>query len=445
MNPLLLQHREWLIQPEALEAMELAARSFHERGASLPGQPQSNPLLSVDDGVGVVAIEGPILRKPDAFARAIFGATDSEEIGAALREASERDDIRAVFLDIDSPGGTVAGTPELGSAVANLNERKPVYAFSSGLMCSAAYWIGSQARAVYATPSARVGSIGVMQVVVDQSAALENRGIKVEVFSVGKYKSIGAPGTSLTDDQRELIGSNLAETAAEFHAAVLARGRAIPADAMEGQAFTGRQAQNFNLAGMVSDRAEALRRLRVYHAAVDTGSRAMSTALEDQLAEARSQVENLQAENKTHVDQLADARAQVATLEDDSKAQADLLSESATAQEDLRGQVELLTAEVDTLKAERDTATGKVEEFQRQVADLQASQTDFDKRVQTEVARVVASTGTTAPARVTPAGDQSQAADLQAQFAAITDPAEQTAFWRKLTPDQQALILKHQA
>jgi hypothetical protein len=46
---------------------------------------------------------------------------------------------------------------------------------------------------------------------------------------------------------------------------------------------------------------------------------------------------------------------------------------------------------------------------------------------------------------VTPAGDQPQAAELNAQFAAITDPAAQTVFWRKLTPEQQALILKHQA
>mgnify|MGYP000963286697 CR=1 FL=1 len=83
--------------------------------------------------------------------------------------------------------------------------------------------------------------------------------------------------------------------------------------------------------------------------------------------------------------------------------------------------------------------------LQKQIADLTASQADFDKRVQTEVARVVASTGTTAPARVTPAGDHEQAADLHARFAAITDPAEQTAFWRRLTPEQQALILKHQA
>lgn len=407
--------------------MELAARSFHERGASLPGEPQSSPLLSVDDGVGVVAIEGPILRKPDPFARAIFGATDSEEIGAALREASERDDIRAVFLDIDSPGGTVAGTPELASTVAALNERKPVYAFSSGLMCSAAYWIGSQARAVYATPSARVGSIGVMQVVVDQSAALENRGIKVEVFSVGKYKSIGAPGTSLTDDQRELISSNLAETAADFHAAVLARGRSIPAEAMEGQSFTGRQAQRFNLAGTVPDRAEAMRRLRLYHTTVvDTGARAMSDAPEDLLAEARAQVESLQGE---------------------TQAQAELLTEASQVQEQLRGEVETLsaqaeslTSQVEALTTERDGALAQIETLSSRVTELEASQADFDGRVQTEVARIVASTGTNAPARVTPAGDDSAVPpdatlqDLVARYDRLVSdrkPEEAAAFFEE--------------
>ena len=60
-------------------------------------------------------------------------ATDSEEVGAAQREAGGRDDIKAVLLDIDSPGGTVAGTPELAATVASINGRKPVYAFSSAL------------------------------------------------------------------------------------------------------------------------------------------------------------------------------------------------------------------------------------------------------------------------------------------------------------------------
>jgi signal peptide peptidase SppA len=420
-----IQNREWLIQPEALQAMAAAARGVVDRGGFLPKQASENSLLSVEDGIGVVAIEGPILRKPDLFARIFFGATGSEDIGAALREAAGRDDIKAVFLNIDSPGGTVAGTPELADAVAALDKKKPVYAFSSGLMCSAAYWVASQARAIYATPSAQVGSIGVVQAVIDNSAALDKAGIKVEVFSVGKYKAMGAPGTPLTDDQRELISSNLAEIAGEFHAAVLAKGRAIPAEAMEGQTFSGKQAQRHNLAGVVPHRAEAMRRLRVYHAApVDTGSRAMDTTIEDELAQARTELANLQR---------------------DHQAQTELLNEASAAADSLRGEVELLTAEIDTLKAERDTATTESTALRTRVTALQASQAEFDTRVQTEVARVVASTGTTLPARVTPAGDATQAADLHAQFAAITDPTAQTVFWRKLTPEQQALILNHQA
>ena len=416
-------------------ATSLRGLSEHE---FFPKKATENPLLTIEDGIGVIAIEGAILRKPDLFARVFLGATSSEEIGEALREAAGRNDIKAVFLNIDSPGGTVAGTPELAAAVASLNERKPVYAFSSGLMCSAAYWVASQARAIYATPSAQVGSIGVVQAVVDSSAAIDKAGIKVEVFSVGKYKAMGAPGTALTDDQRELIQSNLAEIAAEFHDAVLSRGRAIPAEAMEGQTFSGKQAQRHNLAGMVPDRAEAMRRLKVYHTSVDTKSRVMTTALEDQLLEARTQVDDLTR---------------------DHQAQTELLNEASTQVESLRGEVELLAAEIDTLKAEcdeakiqsanliaqRDAATGQVSTLQSQITELEASQTDFDRKLQLEVARVVASTGTTMPARVTPAGDTNQAADLHSRFAAITDPSEQTAFWRKLTPDQQALILKHQA
>jgi signal peptide peptidase SppA len=435
-NPV-IQHREWLIQPEALQSMAASLRGLADRGGFLPKQAAESPLLTIEDGIGVVAIEGPILRKPDLFARIFFGATSAEDIGEALREAGERDDIKAVFLNIDSPGGTVAGTPELAAAVKALNGSKPVYAFSSGLMCSAAYWIASQARAIYATPSAQVGSIGVVQAVIDNTAALDKAGLKVEVFSVGKYKAMGAPGTPLTDDQRELIQSNLAEIAAEFHDAVLSRGRAIPAEAMEGQTFSGKQAQRHNLAGMVSDRADAMRRLRVYHASVDTASRSMKT-IEDELAEARTQVTNLQR---------------------DHQAQTDLLNEASTSVDSLRGEVELLAAEIDTLKAERDdaksqasnliterdTASARVVTMQSRITELEASQSDFDRKLQLDVARVVASTGTTMPAQVTPAGDASQAADLHARFAAITDPAEQTAFWRKLTPEQQALILKHQA
>ena len=400
--------------------MAASLRGLVDRGGMLPKQASESPLLSVENGIGVVAIEGPILRKPDLFARIFFGATSSEDIGAAIREAAGRDDIKAVFLNIDSPGGTVAGTPELANAVASLDKKKPVYAFSSGLMCSAAYWVASQARAIYATPSAQVGSIGVVQAVIDNSAALDKAGLKVEVFSVGKYKAMGAPGTPLTDDQRELISSNLAEIAGEFHAAVLSKGRAIPAEAMEGQTFSGKQAQRQNLAGMVADRAEAMRRLRVYHASVDTGSRAMNTTIEDELAQARTQVADLQR---------------------DYQAQTELLNEESATANSLRSAVETLSGQLDTLTGEHDKAIEQVATLQSRITELEASQTDFDRRLQLEVARVVASTGTTMPARVTPAGDHQAAAaqatslqDLVAEYTRLVNanqPEEAAAFYHQ--------------
>ncbi|MDB2673824.1 hypothetical protein N9Y81_02595 [Akkermansiaceae bacterium] len=221
----------------------------------------------------------------------------------------------------------------------------------------------------------------------------------------------------LADAGRKLIRSNLADTARDFHAAVLSNGRAIPADAMEGQTFSGRQAERSNLADIVPDRAEAMRRLRVYHATVDTRARAMSTALEDQLAEARSQVETLQTEHQ---------------------AQSELLTESAAAQEQLRGEVEALSAQLESLTTERDDARSQITGLNARVTELQESQTNFDGRLQAEVARVVASTGTNAPAHVTPAGDRSAVApdatlqDLVAQYdQLVTDrkPEEAAAFF----------------
>ena len=106
-----------------------------------------------------------------------------------------------------------------------------------------------------------------------------------------------------------------------------------------------------------------------------------------------------------------------------------------------RGDPQIAESTADLLGFSEQSATA----LQTRVTELQTAQADFDTRVQTEVARVVASTGTTLPARVTPAGDATQAAELHARFAAITDPAAQTTFWRGLTPEQQALILKHQA
>jgi ClpP class serine protease len=133
-------------------------------------------------------------------------------------------------------------------------------------MCSAAYWIASQSDAIFATPSARVGSIGVLLPMLDESEAFKQAGLKVELFAAGKYKSVGVPGVSLTDEQRAWLQADVDEIYADFKAAVLARGRRIYPDAMEGQCFSGRKASYNSLtSGVVQDRSTALAKLRERH------------------------------------------------------------------------------------------------------------------------------------------------------------------------------------
>ena len=262
----LFLQQPWLITPEAHAALVSAVQSFFNSPPP-PFSPEADsPLLTVEDGVGIIDIDGPIMRKPDIIARVIFGATDTDEVIAAVREAQSRPDVQAVMLDFDSPGGTVGGTPELAQAIADLSAQKYTYAFTGGQLCSAAYWAASQSDAIYASPSARIGSIGVLMPVVDRSESLRNDGIKVEVFAAGKFKSAGTPGVPLTDDQRALIQSDVEEIAADFRAAVLARGRKIPADAMEGQTFSARKAVNNSLiCAVVPDRDAVLAKLQDRH------------------------------------------------------------------------------------------------------------------------------------------------------------------------------------
>jgi signal peptide peptidase SppA len=386
----LLLKQPWLMTPDAFRAMSVASRAFLESPRELAALAQSSPL-SVENGVGVIGICGPMLRRPDLFSRILFNATDSEEILSAVREAGDRPDVDAVFLDIDSPGGTVSGTPELAQAVADVNRKKPVYAFSSGLMCSAAYWVGSQAQAIYVTPSARIGSIGVIQPVVDDSEALKNAGIKVEVFAAGKFKSIGTPGVPLTDAQRELIQSNIAETAQDFHDAVLARGRKIPPEAMEGQDFSGKQAQRLNLAGLVRDRAEAIGRLRSYHVAVRTQSRRVDTPSA--------------VMSKPIEEQLQEALARIQALEADAQASSNLLTEASSNAEAIKAQLASLANERAQLVADLSTARQTIQSLTTLQSELEAKEQDIEKRAAFRAAQIVASTGTQAPAKVSPAGD----------------------------------------
>ncbi|HPA17289.1 MAG TPA: hypothetical protein PLU30_06045 [Verrucomicrobiae bacterium] len=85
----ILSRHPWLICPDALRAMAAKAEIFDPK-AELPGEPDSD-LLCIDDGIGVVSIHGPMLRRPGIIESILFGATDTEGLIAAVEEAGRRE------------------------------------------------------------------------------------------------------------------------------------------------------------------------------------------------------------------------------------------------------------------------------------------------------------------------------------------------------------------
>jgi protease-4 len=168
-------------------------------------------------------------------------------------------EVKAVMLAFDSPGGAVTGVPEAAAAVARGAERKPVIAYADGQMCSAAYYIASQASQIYAMPSAQVGSIGVYLALLDYSRAAEMQGIKVEMFKSGKHKGMGQPGTTLTDEQRAMLQGRVDALGTEFRATVTAgRMRDIDPGVMQGQSFSAKEGMACGLIDGVCSFDEAL-------------------------------------------------------------------------------------------------------------------------------------------------------------------------------------------
>lgn len=245
-----------MIEPGALSAIiaTFAHPQMSEHPAKAQLREKLKPQVAVDRGVAVLPIYGTLARRPDPFEMAFFDVEDSSLILDAFESAASNREANAIVLDIDSPGGFISGGPEIADAVNRTSKRKPVVAWSGGMMASLAYWIGSQATQVVASRSATVGSVGAFATFVDYSRFLANAGIEVEVFrnKQGTFKGAGVMGTSLTDQHREQIQARIESSFAEFKNDIK-RKRPIHDDSMRGQTFSGSEAKQVGMVDRIGD------------------------------------------------------------------------------------------------------------------------------------------------------------------------------------------------
>jgi signal peptide peptidase SppA len=228
-----------------------------QRTTTICGDEVDLPSMHVDgNGIAHIPIGGAIGQGLGNFAK-WAGAVDVADIEADLMEAEENPKVRGIILDMDSPGGMVSGTPELAQVIEGVQKR--IYAFSNGLIASAAYWLASATDGIFLTMAAEAGSIGVYQVVYDESQAFQDAGIKVEVIKAGKFKGDGIPGTSLSDDARAHLQEGVLDIYKMFTGHVLKHRPNVAEDTMQGQTFLAQRAVERKLVdAIVKNKAEVV-------------------------------------------------------------------------------------------------------------------------------------------------------------------------------------------
>ena len=255
------QSQPWMMEPKALEAFcakmaEIEINSISQIEVAAASRPQ----IKINGETAEIKISGVLMKSVPAWMK-FFGldATSYDEIIDQLNDALENENVKAINLIVDSPGGAVAGGAEAAAAIAEANKQKPVSAFVDDLVASGAYWLASQATSISAGINAKIGSIGVYSVVADYSKMAENAGIKVHIIRSGEHKGMGVIGAEITEKQISAYQS-IIDGMAENFAAAVASGRKMESAKVKelatGQMWIAKDAKKLGLIDTIMNPAK---------------------------------------------------------------------------------------------------------------------------------------------------------------------------------------------
>lgn len=229
------------------------------------------------DGVAVVRVIGPL-----SHHRSWSGGTSYEDlVEQASRIAAEGP--RAVVLLLDSPGGVVSGCFDTVHALRETFKGTQVYAYVTGAACSAAYALATVADEIVASPTGLLGSIGVIDALVDVTAADASRGERWTFVTSGSRKADGQPHTPLTDEAVASRQAIVDAAAGQFFALVAER-RGVSVDdvrALEAAVLTAQTAVASRLADSIEPYSSFLARVRAGEPTPKAGGPAMAADKDD--------------------------------------------------------------------------------------------------------------------------------------------------------------------
>lgn len=261
----------------------------------------------VVNGVAVIPVSGTLVSR-GAWVGQSSGLTSYEGLRAQIDAAADDPEVRAVALEIDSFGGEVAGLFDLCARVRALRAVKPVRAYLADCAYSAAYALAAQADRIVISQTGGAGSIGVVVMHVDMSAALAEGGLAVTLIHAGAHKVDGNPYQPLPDAVRAALQTDIDAMRQAFADAVAAGRPALPADAAlatEARCYTGAAAI---AAGLADDLADPAAAFRTWVGELDAGASAPVPA-----APAAQMEGGRRMARKTRAEQAMDEEKKVVT------------------------------------------------------------------------------------------------------------------------------------
>ena len=227
-----------------------------------PARPTRAVGYDLAQGVAVIHIAGTLVQKNGTL-RPYSGMTGYDGIRANLSLALNDPHVRAVVLDIDSPGGEVAGCFDLVDDIFQARGTKPIWAILSESAYSAAYAIASAADRITVPRTGGVGSVGVICAHVDFSKALGQAGVNVTLITYGDHKADGSEYKPLSTEALARFQADV-DAMGDLFVATVARNRNLSsAKVRDTQAATymGANGVNVGLADAVMAPSEAFRSL----------------------------------------------------------------------------------------------------------------------------------------------------------------------------------------
>lgn len=206
--------------------------------------------LSTEEGAAVVKIRGVIQEGGDS---GFFSKQNSASaISKRIRDLADKKEVKALLLDINSPGGTVAAVQDIYNSILFFKSKnKPVVALFRDVAASGGFYIAMAADKIVAQPGTMTGSIGVIMQANNIEGLFDKLGIKVTPVKSGKHKDIGSAYRPMTEEEIALLQEMINETYQQFYQAVK-QGRPNVDEQMlpiyaDGRVFTGARAKEIGM------------------------------------------------------------------------------------------------------------------------------------------------------------------------------------------------------